>query len=86
MRKEGVKAMLESDAGKKRCPYKMMNHQGYSRGETIAPDINCDGVDCMGWDEWKKPDEDAGFGAYIPCDPPEGNCGMKPEAEIYCQH
>ncbi len=75
--------MLESDAKKKRCPYKMSKRPTTIMG---ADDIYCDGLDCMGWDEWKKPDEDAGFGADIPRVPPEGHCGMKPEAEIYCQH
>ncbi len=70
--------MLESDARKKRCPRKFMNHPVASAGAvTLQGNVYCDGLDCMGWEEWKN----FSSSPPIPCDPPEGNCGMKPPTE-----
>ncbi len=42
--------MLENDAKKKRCPYKMAHS---AAGDGVAG-IYCNGTGCMGWDEWKN--------------------------------
>ena len=82
--------MIESDARKKRCPYKMAHN--IPEGDRVG-DIYCDGLDCMGWDQWTDPiyelDNEGRHSIpsniirHDPKEPPQGHCGMKPP-ELNC--
>lgn len=75
--------MLEKEARRKFCPYKMN-----------SPDAsqNCDGLKCMGWEEltdpvYENPDAEPSWKRKTigqkPKEPAEGYCGMVPPAEVY---
>lgn len=75
--------MLESNAKTKFCPFKM--NAAFSREAAV-----CSGPKCMGWDEWVTPALDEtgkrqNPTSYVPHDPPQGSCGMKPP-ELNCSN
>ncbi len=73
--------MLEVDAKKKLCPFKM--------GDKNIPRAGrqCEGARCMAWQEWSDPVYEENTKVIVGSkvkDPAQGQCGMVPP-ELNCQ-
>ena len=64
--------MLESEAKEKRCPLSQ-NKSGFRP---------CLGSECMGWEEWMEYANHDKPTHATPFDPPQGDCGMKPQVTV----